>query len=232
MTSAGAVRAEARKATIGVVIVDDHPLFRQGLRQLVESDERFALIAEADSGETAKRLIMQHRPDLAVLDVNLPDITGLDVAEIIRAAGLNTRFVVLTMLKDEQAFNRAMNIGIDGYILKENASTEIINCMLSVAGGNAYVSPSLTGFLLRRRGRAEALASHKPGLDDLTTAERRILKRIAQKKTSREIAAELHISPRTVETHRTNICTKLSLKGSNSLLQFAIENREALKALE
>ena len=232
MTSAGAVRAEARKAPIGVVIVDDHPLFRQGLRQLVESDERFALIAEADSGETAKRLIMQHRPDLAVLDVNLPDITGLDVAEIIRAAGLNTRFVVLTMLKDEQAFNRAMNIGIDGYILKENASTEIINCMLSVAGGNAYVSPSLTGFLLRRRGRAEALASHKPGLDDLTTAERRILKRIAQKKTSREIAAELHISPRTVETHRTNICTKLSLKGSNSLLQFAIENREALKALE
>ncbi|HEU4485590.1 MAG TPA: response regulator transcription factor [Povalibacter sp.] len=232
MTSAGVVRAEARKATIGVVIVDDHPLFRQGLRQLVESDERFALIAEADSGETAKRLIMQHRPDLAVLDVNLPDITGLDVAEIIRAAGLNTRFVVLTMLKDEQAFNRAMNIGIDGYILKENASTEIINCMLSVAGGNAYVSPSLTGFLLRRRGRAEALASHKPGLDDLTTAERRILKRIAQKKTSREIAAELHISPRTVETHRTNICTKLSLKGSNSLLQFAIENREALKALE
>lgn len=232
MTSAGAVRAEARKARIGVVIVDDHPLFRQGLRQLVESDERFALIAEADSGETAKRLIMQHRPDLAVLDVNLPDITGLDVAEIIRAAGLNTRFVVLTMLKDEQAFNRAMNIGIDGYILKENASTEIINCMLSVAGGNAYVSPSLTGFLLRRRGRAEALASHKPGLDDLTTAERRILKRIAQKKTSREIAAELHISPRTVETHRTNICTKLSLKGSNSLLQFAIENREALKALE
>jgi DNA-binding NarL/FixJ family response regulator len=231
MTSAGVVRAEARKATIGVVIVDDHPLFRQGLRQLVESDERFALIAEADSGETAKRLIMQHRPDLAVLDVNLPDITGLDVAEIIRAAGLNTRFVVLTMLKDEQAFNRAMNIGIDGYILKENASTEIINCMLSVAGGNAYVSPSLTGFLLRRRGRAEAL-SHKPGLDDLTTAERRILKRIAQKKTSREIAAELHISPRTVETHRTNICTKLSLKGSNSLLQFAIENREALKALE
>ena len=185
MTSAGVVRAEARKATIGVVIVDDHPLFRQGLRQLVESDERFALIAEADSGETAKRLIMQHRPDLAVLDVNLPDITGLDVAEIIRAAGLNTRFVVLTMLKDEQAFNRAMNIGIDGYILKENASTEIINCMLSVAGGNAYVSPSLTGFLLRRRGRAEALASHKPGLDDLTTAERRILKRIAQKKTSR-----------------------------------------------
>jgi DNA-binding NarL/FixJ family response regulator len=227
----GLARGQMRKAPIGVVIVDDHPLFRQGLRQLVESDERFALLAEADNGETAKQLILQHHPELTVLDVNLPDITGLDVAEALRAAGLDTRFVVLTMLKDEQAFNRAMNIGVDGYILKENASTEIINCLVSVAGGNAYVSPSLTGFLLRRRGRADALARHKPGLGDLTTAERRILKRIAQKKTSREIAAELHVSPRTVETHRTNICTKLSLKGSNSLLQFAIENREALNSL-
>ena len=135
------------------------------------------------------------------------------------------------MLKDETAFNKAMNIGIDGYVLKENAGSEIVSCLISVATGNAYVSPSLTGFLLRRRGRVEALAQHRPGLSDLTTAEKRILKRIADKKTSREIAAELRVSPRTVETHRTNICTKLSLKGSNSLLQFALENREALRAL-
>lgn len=231
MTVAHATRSNEVKSSIGVVIVDDHPLFRQGLRQLVESDPRFTLLGEADSGEAAKQLIAQCQPDLTVLDVNLPDITGLDVAESLRAEGLGTRFVVLTMLKDEPAFNRAMNIGIDGYVLKENAGGEIINCLISVAAGNAYVSPSLTGFLLRRRGRAEALARHKPGLGDLTTAERRILKRIAEKKTSREIAAELRVSPRTVETHRTNICTKLALKGSNSLLQFAIENREALNTL-
>jgi len=216
---------------IRVVIVDDHPLFRQGLRQVIEADPRFQLLAEAEDGKTAQRLVLQHQPDLVVLDVNLPDMTGLEVAERLRAARANARFVVLTMLKDEQAFNKAMNIGIDGYVLKENAGSEIVNCLIAVAAGNAYVSPSLTGFLLRRRGRAEALAVHRPGLTDLTTAEKRILKRIAEKKTSREIAAELHVSPRTVETHRTNICTKLSLKGSNSLLQFAIENREALSTL-
>ncbi|MBB6094265.1 DNA-binding NarL/FixJ family response regulator [Povalibacter uvarum] len=214
-----------------VVIVDDHPLFRQGLRQVIQSDDRFELLGEADNGAAAEKLITQLRPDLAVLDVNLPDTTGLDIAETLRKEGIATRFVILTMLKDEQAFNRAMNIGVDGYVLKENAGSEIVNCLVSVASGQAYVSPSLTGFLLRRRGRADALASHRPGLADLTTAEKRILKRIAEKKTSREIALELKVSPRTVETHRTNICTKLSLKGSNSLLQFALENREALSSL-
>lgn len=217
--------------SIRVVIVDDHPLFRAGLRQVIQSDARFELLAEAESWVQATQLIRELRPDLAVLDVNLPDGTGLEIAQTLRAEGTATRFVVLTMLKDEAAFNKAMNIGIDGYVLKENAGTEIISCLVSVAGGNAYVSPSLTGFLLRRRGKAEALASHKPGIADLTTAEKRILKRIAEKKTSREIAAELHVSPRTIETHRTNICTKLSLKGANSLLQFALENRESLSSL-
>lgn len=216
---------------IRVLIVDDHPLFRAGLKQVIQSDSRFELVAEADTGAQAAGLIRKLQPDLAVVDINLPDTTGLDIAESLRNEAPETRFVVLTMLKDEQAFNKAMNIGVDGYVLKENAGTEIIRCLASVAAGNAYVSPSLTGFLLRRRGKAEALASHKPGLADLTTAEKRILKRIAEKKTSREIASELHVSPRTVETHRTNICTKLSLKGSNSLLQFALENREALDSL-
>lgn len=213
---------------IRVVIVDDQPLFRQGLCQVIQADSRFELLAEADRGEAAERLVLEHKPDLAVLDLNLPDMTGLDVAANLRCAALSTRFVILTLLQDEQAFNRAMNIGIDGYVLKENAGSEIVGCLISVAAGNAYVSPSLAGFLLRRRDRVEARASHQSRLSYLTTAEKRILKRIAEKKTSREIAAELSVSPRTVETHRTNICTKLCLRGSNTLLQFALENREAL----
>lgn len=220
-----------QSAPIRIVIVDDHPLYRQGLRQVIQADPRFELLAEADTAATAKKLIAELKPDLAVLDINLPDATGLDVAEELRRTATATRLVMLTMLKDEQAFNHAMNIGVDGYVLKENAGSEIISCLVSVARGEAYVSPLLTGFLLRRRGRAEKLATHRPGLSDLTTAEKRILKRIADKKTSREIAQELNVSPRTVETHRTNICTKLSLKGSNSLLQFALENKEALSAL-
>jgi|SRR5688572_10014225 len=216
---------------IRVVIVDDHPLFRQGLRQAIASDDRFELAGEADRGQAALDLIQQHKPALAVLDVNLPDMTGLEVASVLKTKKSRTHLVILTMFKDEQAFNKAMNLGIKGYVLKENAASEILNCLATVAEGEAYVSPSLTSFLLRRRGRAETLNAHQPGLDDLTVAERRILKRIAEKKTTKEIAAELFISPRTVESHRANICDKLALTGSNCLFQFAIENRDALNHL-
>ncbi len=219
------------QARIKVVIIDDHPLFRQGLRQVILSDSRFELVGEADSGEAAVQLIERLRPDVAVLDLNLPGLSGLEAANLLRARKSKTGLVVLTMLKDEQAFNQAMNLGIKGYVLKENAAGEILNCVASVAAGEPFVSPSLTSSLLRRRNRVESLASHTPSLDDLTTAERRVLKAIAQKKTTREIAAELFISPRTVESHRANISTKLQLKGPNSLLQFAVEHRDALNQL-
>jgi DNA-binding NarL/FixJ family response regulator len=216
---------------IRVMIVDDHPLFRQGLRQAIGGDSRFEIAGEADNGQAALDRILELRPEVAVLDVNLPGLSGLEVAAALRAKKMRVSIVILTMLKDEQAFNKALNLGIHGYVLKENAADEILNCIAAVSRGEAYVSPSLTDFLLRRRSRAESLASHKPGLDDLTVAEKRILKRVALGKTTKQIAAELFISPRTVESHRANICEKLELIGANRLLQFALENRDALNQL-
>lgn len=221
----------AGKGKIRVMIVDDHPLFRQGLRQAIGGDLRFEVMGEADNGQTALDRILELRPDVAVLDVNLPGLSGLEVAAALRAKKMRVSIVILTMLKDEQAFNKALNLGIHGYVLKENAADEILNCIAAVSRSEAYVSPSLTDFLLRRRSRAESLASRKPGLEDLTVAEKRILKRVALGKTTKEIAAELFISPRTVETHRANICEKLELIGANRLLQFAFENRDALNQL-
>jgi DNA-binding NarL/FixJ family response regulator len=139
-----------------------------------------------------------------------------------------TRVIMLTMHKDEETCNRALDIGAMGFVLKENAVEEILKAIAAVAEGEHYLSSTISGYLVRRRNRAESLASRKPGLDDLTKAERRILKLIAEKKTSREIGAELFISPRTVEAHRANICAKLELTGSHSLLQFALENRSAI----
>ena len=218
-------------ARIRVVIVDDHPLFREGLRQVIASDIRFELVGEAEDGETALSLIGRVKPDVAVLDVALPRLSGLEVAERLRDGKNRSGLVVLTMLKDEHAFNQAMNLEVKGYVLKENAAGEILKCIASVAAGEPYVSPSLTTFLLRRRSRAESLASRSPKIEDLTTAERRILKAIAQKRTTKEIAAELFISPRTVESHRANISSKLQLKGPNSLFQFAVEHRDELNQL-
>jgi len=221
----------AGRSKISVLIVDDHPLFRQGLRQVILSDSRFELAGEADDAEAAISLSQEKKPDIIVLDVNLPKMSGLELAAVLKSKKCQAGLVVLTMLKDERIFNQAMNVGVTGFVLKENAAGEILNCMARVAEGEPYVSPSLSGFLLRRRNRAESLAVKTPTLNDLTTAERRILKAIAQKKTTREIASELFISPRTVESHRANISAKLALKGSNSLLQFALEHRDALEHL-
>ncbi len=211
-----------------VLIVDDHPLFRQGLRQLISSDARFELVAECGDGAEALQLLREKKPDVAVLDVNLPGMSGLDVARHVQADRLGTRLVVLTMFKEEETFNRAVDLGVLGFVLKENAIQDILAALVAVARGEHYLSATISSYLVRRRGRAEKLATHKPGLEDLTKAELRILKLIAENKTSREIAAQLFVSPRTVETHRANISTKLNLRGSHSLLQFALENRSAL----
>lgn len=213
---------------VKVLIVDDHPLFRQGLRQVVQADPRFELCGETGDGATALQLIQEKKPDIAVLDVNLPRLSGLDVARQLKELRLPTQIVILTMYKEEETFNRALDLGVKGFVLKENAVEDILNSLVTVASGEHYLSPSISGYLVNRRVRAESLAAKKPGLDDLTKAELRILKLIAAKKTSREIAAELFISPRTVEAHRANICTKLELHGSHSLLQFALENRALL----
>jgi DNA-binding NarL/FixJ family response regulator len=211
-----------------VLIVDDHPLFRQGLKQVVQEDPQFEVVGEAGDGKVAWEQIREKKPDIAVLDVSLPSLSGLDVAAKVRDENLATRVVILTMYKEEETFNRALDLGVHGFVLKENAVQDILNSLTSVARGEHYLSPSISGYLVRRRSRNEELTRKKPGLEDLTKAERRILKLIAEKKTSREIAAELFVSPRTVEAHRANICSKLELHGSHSLLQFALENRAAL----
>ena len=216
----------ARRTT--VLIVDDHPLFRSGLRQVITNDPRFELVGETGDGEAALQMIQEKKPDVAVLDVNLPGLSGLEITRKLQTKRLATRVIMLTMHKDEETCNRALDIGAKGFVLKENAVEEILKAIAAVAEGEHYLSSTISSYLVRRRNRAEMLAAKKPGLDDLTKAERRILKFIAEKKTSRQIGAELFISPRTVEAHRANICAKLGLTGSHSLLQFALENRSAL----
>ena len=210
---------------IKVLIVDDHPLVRGGLRQVIGDDGRFELVGEIGDGEQALQFIREKKPDVAVLDINLPGMSGLEIAHKLQVMNSPTRVIMLTMHKEEELCNRALDNGAMGFVLKENAVGEIVKAIAAVAEGEHYLSSDISGYLVRRRNRAERLAREKPGLDQLTKAELRILKLISQKKTSREIGAELFISPRTVEAHRTNISSKLGLRGSHSLLQFALENR-------
>ena len=211
-----------------IFIVDDHPLFRAGLRQVIQDDDRFELMGEAGDGPQAMQFIQKNAPDVAVLDLKLPGMSGLEIARRLQTERSPTRVIILTMHNEEELCNHALDHGVMGFVLKENAVEEIVKAIVAVADGEPYFSPSVSGHLIRRRHRADSLTKEKPGLKDLTKAELRILKLIAMKKTSREIAAELYVSPRTVEAHRTNICGKLELRGSHSLLFFALSHKSEL----
>jgi DNA-binding NarL/FixJ family response regulator len=216
------------KKPITVLIADDHPIFRKGLREVLRDDPDIQLVAEAGDGAKALEEICGRKPQVAVLDLDMPGMNGLEIAKRIFDLKLPVAVVLLTMYKEERILNEAMNARILGYVLKENAASDLLGCVHSVAAGEPFISPSLSAYLLNRRARAQALVQEKPELEKLTPAERRILKLVAEDLTSKEIAEELSISPHTVENHRAKICEKLSLRGSHSLLKFAFENKSRL----
>ncbi len=213
---------------IRLLIADDHPLLRAGLRQVIETDARLQVVAEASDGAAALELLAAHRPDVAVLDIEMPQLTGFALLREMRAQRLTTAVVFLTMYHDEEMFDEALNLGALGYVLKDSATTDIVAAIKAAAAGQPYISPAISAFLLNRATRAATLVKQTPGLNDLTPTERRVLKLIAENNTSREIAELLFISYRTVENHRSNICQKLDLHGSHSLLKFAFDHKSEL----
>ena len=214
--------------TFKIVIADDHPIVRQGLRQLIETDESLSIVAEASDGETAVRLIETHRPDLAILDIDMSLFGGFDVVRELRRRKIETDVIFFTMHSREEIFNTAMDLGVKGYVLKDSASTDVVAGVRAVLAGHNFISPAMTALLLNRRRRSENLRQEKPSLKLLTPTERRILKLIADDKTSREIGQELFISHQTVNTHRANISKKLDLRGTLALVKFAIINKSEL----
>ncbi len=211
---------------IKLIIADDHPIFREGLRQIIEKDNKIKIIGEADNGAKALELITEKKPDIALLDIDMPKLTGLEVLK--QVADMPVKVVFLTMYSEEDIFDEAMGLGIKGYVLKDSAVNDILECISSVSEGNYFISPSMSNLLLKRRQKLAELRKTTPMLDNLTPTERKVLRYISQNKTSKEIADILFLSHRTIENHRTNISNKLNLRGSHSLIKFAIENKSLL----
>ncbi len=214
--------------TLRILLADDHPIFRAGLRQVLAGDRHIEVIAEVADGAEALRQIRTLKPQLAVLDFDLPNRNGLEIARELRRERHTTQVVILTAHREESLFEEALEVGVRGYLLKDNAATDLLQCLRAVAAGETHLSPTFSNYLLRRGQRAESLREQVRGLDALSPAERRVLRLIALNKTTKEIAQELFLSPATIETHRKNICAKLELRGPNKLLQFAIEHRVEL----
>jgi DNA-binding NarL/FixJ family response regulator len=216
------------KNDIRILIADDHPIFRRGLREVIERSPHLIVVAEAEDGITALERIRTFRPDIAILDIDMPQMDGFAVAGSVRDDQPPVEIIFLTMYKDEMHFNAALDQGVKGYLIKDNAAADVVTCINAVAAGQNYMSPVLSTYLVTRSKRASQFVPKEPGLHDLTPTEQRVLSLLAEYKTSKEIAAQLFISVRTVENHRANICTKLDLHGPHALVKFAIQHKSEL----
>ena len=213
---------------IRLVIVDDHPIVRKGLREVIEDEPDLKVLAEAGDGEAGLELIRKLLPQIAILDLDMPKLDGFAVARQIRQLNVSVETIFLTIHSEVDLLDRAMDVGAKGFIVKESALLDIVNGIRSVAGGRPFVSPSMAAALMERRATTTRLNKNTAGLASLSPTERRILTMIAAGKSTKEIAAELYIHSRTVETHRASICSKLNLSGTNSLLRYALEHKSEL----
>ena len=215
-------------ASIRLILADDHPIVRHGLRQIIEADDGLAIVAEVGDGKAALAAIQTHAPDVAVLDIDMPGLDGFAIVRALATLPTRPEVVFLTMHSEQELFEAALELGIKGYVLKESAVTDIVAAIKAVAAGQPYLSPALSAHVLARRSGEEDPTKIHPGLDTLTPTERRVLKLIAADQSTKEIAAQLSVSPRTVETHRQNIGAKLNVRGSLALVRFALQHKEQL----
>jgi DNA-binding NarL/FixJ family response regulator len=214
---------------IRILIADDHPLMRKGLRMSVEEDPGLKVVGEASDGEAALSLITKLLPHVALLDIEMPKLDGLGVAREMVKRGLKTEIIFLTLHSSQDLFRSAMDLGCKGYILKDSAVQEVVAGIHAVASGRPYISSAITTDLLQSRNQSAPQSSNSL-TSNLSPTELRIMRLIAQGKTSKEIGGELSIHYRTVENHRTSMCRKLELEGegANALLRFALQNKNLL----
>jgi DNA-binding NarL/FixJ family response regulator len=210
-----------------LLIADDHPIFRQGLKQILQPLDWLEIVAEAESGDSALAQVRYLKPDMAILDLAMPGMDGLKVLERCREERPELQVIIVTSYDDAAYLERAMELGARAYVVKDSAGEDLAECLAAVAAGNVYISPSMTG----HAPKPPMLERNTPeALELLTDTERRVLRGVAEFKTSKEIARELDVSYRTVQNHRANIADKLDLKGRHALMRFARAHRSALDA--
>jgi DNA-binding NarL/FixJ family response regulator len=201
---------------IRVIVADDHVIFRQGLLKLLQSSKNVAIAGESGAGPETIDLITQEKPDIAILDISMPGLDGFEILERIQGTETGTNVIFLTMHKDALIAKRALQSGASGYVLKDNAFEDLLYAITTVSAGGKFISPSVLENVIKAPMH-EDKASRV-----LTVREREVLKLIATGFRNKQIAQELFISIKTVETHRTNIMQKLDIHSTASLVQYAI----------
>jgi two-component system, NarL family, response regulator NreC len=201
--------------TITIVLADDHTVVRNALRMLLDTEAGFEVVAEAGDADTAVRYVRGHKPTVLILDLNMPGRSSLDAVPDIREASPGTEIVVLTMQNEPAFARRALQAGVRGYVLKEAADAELVQAVRRAAAGDTYLQPAL--------GARLAAGDDARQADELSERERDVLRLIALGYTNAEVAEQLYISIRTVESHRAHIQQKLRLSSRAELVRYALE---------
>ena len=205
-----------------IVIVDDHPLFRKGLEQLINSEDGFAVCGEANNAPEAMDVIRKLNPDLAIVDLSLPGANGIELIKNIRAEFSKLPVLVLSMHDESLYALRALRAGAEGYVMKHEAMANVIHAIHEVFTGRPYLSPAMAAQVITKFAHREA-EGEADAVERLSDRELEILELIGKGKDVREIARLLHLSPKTVETHRSHIKDKLDLKNSREVARFALQ---------
>ena len=210
---------------IKIFVADDHPLFLKGLKDTLAEEADFKIIGFAVNGQEALTHIVRLQPEVAILDLDMPLMNGIEVAKLLLLKHSNIKIIILSMHKDADIIRAAMALGIHGYVFKDDAVNDLVNAIRDVNDGRNYISVDKAKKTFFLQDDSFAL------IGELTKMEKVILSQIALQKTTKQIADENFISPKTVDNHRANIARKLNLKGNNSLLKFAINASDALKKI-
>jgi two-component system, NarL family, response regulator NreC len=207
---------------IRILLADDHTVMRRGLRLLLESQPEFSVVAEASDGRQAVQQAEAMLPDVAVMDIAMPNLSGIEAAQRIASAQPNTAIVILSMHSDEGYVLRALKVGAKGYLLKDSAEGDLIEAIKAVHQGKTFFSPEISKMLVEDYVREIRTRGAEDTYDLLTSREREILQLLAERKSNKEIAQALNISVYTIETHRRNLHEKLNLHSLAELILYAV----------
>ena len=208
--------------TTKIIIADDHKIIREGLKALLEKEEKFEVVAEAQNGLATVRLAQKLKPDIVIMDIGMPDMNGIEATREIVSANKNIKVVALSMHSDRRFVLQMLQAGASGYLLKESAFEELVMSLEAVASGQQYLSPKVTDVVIK-----EYL--HSTGKNEgtvfkmLSAREREVLQLLAEGKSTKQIAAALNVSVKTVETHRQQVMEKLDIHSIAELTKYAIQ---------
>jgi len=212
-----------------VILADDHALIRLGLSSFVSNHPKYEIISSVNNGKECIELFTENIYDLAILDIEMPILNGVETARWIKANSPHTNIMFITSHASLHDFYQALQLDVAGFLFKENAMEEIETALNRIAKGQQYISPKCNHFVVQQQENIAKIKEIEKKIATLSKKEREVLFHIMQRKTTVEIADELCNSYKTIENHRSNICRKIEIEGNNNLLVFALANKETIK---